>query len=163
MAALSTVIMISAYFPYLTYAIPAIASLPIMVVLVEINKKYSVFTFLASALPVFLFCEPEAKVLYLCFLGYYPILKALLEGLKSRVLEYILKFIFFNLAIYLVYLVSSFIIGISYSDLGDIGKYGVVIFILLDNIAFVAVDICITKLADFYILRLSKMIKKFLR
>ena len=43
MAALATVIMLVSYFPYLTYAVPAIAGLCIMVVVIEINKKWDIF------------------------------------------------------------------------------------------------------------------------
>ena len=80
MAALATVLMLVGYFPYLTYAVPCIASLAIMAVVIELNKKSAFLTYLASLLPIFLFCEMESKLLYICLVGFYPILKALFEN-----------------------------------------------------------------------------------
>lgn len=163
MAALAVVLMLVGYFPYLTYAVPCIASLPIMVVVIELNKKYAFLTYIASILPVFLFCEPEAKLLYLCFIGFYPALKALLELIKSRVAEYILKFVCFNIGVGVIYLFSTFVFGISYDDLGELGKYGALVFLALSNLVFLAYDICITKMAEFYIYRLHASVQKMLK
>lgn len=163
MAALATVLMLVGYFPYLTYAVPCIASLPIMVVVIELNKKYAFFTFIASIIPVFLFCEPECKLLYICFVGFYPALKALLEVMKNRVAEYLIKFLCFNAAVGIIYLLSSFVFGISYDDLGELGKYGAVIFLAFANIVFLAYDICVTKMAQFYIYRLHSSVQKMLK
>ena len=60
-AALATIIMITAYFPYLTYATPAIASLVIMVCFIEIDAKWAVACYLASILPIFLTAEIESN------------------------------------------------------------------------------------------------------
>lgn len=163
MAALATVLMLVGYFPYLTYAVPCIASLPIMVVVVELNKKYAFFTFIASIIPVFLFCEPECKLLYICFIGFYPVLKALLEAIKSRVAEYLIKFLSFNAAVGIIYILSTFVFGISYDDLGELGKYGAFAFLVLANIVFLAYDICITKMSEFYIYRLHPSVQKMLK
>lgn len=163
MAALATVLMLVGYFPYLTYAVPCVASLPIMVVLIEFNKKSALYTYIASILPVFLFCEPESKLLYLCFVGFYPVLKAILEGLKSRILEFILKFVAFNIGVAIIYLLSRFVFGISFDDLGELGKYGSVIFVTLANLVFLAYDFCLSKMAVYYMYRLHSSVQKFLK
>ena len=163
MAALATVLMLVGYFPYLTYAVPCVASLPIMVVLIELNKKSALYTYIASILPVFLFCEPESKLLYLCFVGFYPVLKAILEGLKSRILEFIFKFVAFNIGVAIIYLLSRFVFGISFDDLGELGKYGSVIFVTLANLVFLAYDFCLSKMAVYYMYRLHSSVQKFLK
>lgn len=163
MAALATVIMLVGYFPYLTYATPCVASLAIMAVVIEIDKKSAFLTYLASTLPVFLFCEVESKILYLCFIGFYPILKALFERLKSRVLEYVFKFAAFNLGVLLVYYLSVAVFSISFDDLGELGEYGAAIFLGLANFAFIAYDFCLATMAQFYMLRIHPSVKKYLK
>ncbi len=162
MAALAAVFMLLSYFPYLTYAIPAIAGLFIMVALIETNAKWALLSYISSAVLVFLFAESESKLMYICFLGYYPILKAIIERLKSRVLEWVIKILSFNAAVLLVYYVFAALFGISLDDLNFM-KYGAVMLLALGNIVFVIYDIMVSKMAATYIIkmhpRVSKMIK----
>ena len=53
--ALSVAIMLVSYFPYLTYSVPAVAGLCIMVIVIEYNWKWAFLGYLASAFLVFLF------------------------------------------------------------------------------------------------------------
>ena len=85
-AALSAVFMLLSYFPYLTYAVPAVAGLLIMITVIEAGHKWGIGAYIAASALVFLFAEPEGKLLYICFFGYYPILKAVFDRRKSRAL-----------------------------------------------------------------------------
>ena len=163
MAALAAVLMMAAWFPYVTYAVPCLASLAIMVVTIEYSKRSAFLTYVVSLLPIMLFAEGEAKLLYLCFTGFYPVLKALLEKIKFRPLEFVLKIVCFNIGVAAIYLLSTFVFGISYDDLGDLGRYGAVIFLALANVTFIAYDFCITKMAEFYLLRFHSTVEKMLR
>ena len=162
-AALATVIMIAAYFPYVTYAVPCVASLIIMAVVIELGNKYAFLTYLVSVLPVFFFCEIESKLLYICFLGFYPVLKAIFEKIKNLPLEILLKFVSFNLAIAVVYLFSTLLLGIPFDDMGELGKYGGIILIALANITFLLYDICISKMSIFYMIRIHPNVRKMLK
>lgn len=162
-AALATVIMLTGYFPYLTYAIPCIASMVIMVVVVELGKKYAFATYLVSLLPIILFCEPESKLLYICLAGFYPILKAIFEKTRSRVLEYILKIALVNASIFAIYLLSVFVLGIPFDDMGEFGKYGGAILVIAANITFLLYDFCIGKMAFAYIIKFHPSVKKMLK
>lgn len=163
MAALATVIMMAAWFPYITYAVPCVASLAVMVVTIELGKKWAFTTYIVSLFPVMLFCESESKLLYLCFMGFYPVLKAVLEQINIRALEYALKLVCFNLCVLILYLISSYVFDVTYDDLGELGKYGTVIFLVLANVTFVAYDFCITKMSEFYMIRFHKNVEKILR
>ena len=162
-AALATVIMLTGYFPYLTYAIPCIASLVVMGVVIELGVKYAFATYLASALPVFLFCEKESMILYFCLMGFYPPLKAIFEKIPNRFLEYVLKFALCNAAFFAVYYLSTFVIGIPIDELGEFGKYGAIILLVTANVAFLLYDICITKLSYSYMILIHPKIKKMLK
>lgn len=163
MAALASAFMLTSYFPHLTYAIPAMAGLFIMVSVIELNAKWAVLTYFASAVIVFLLAEPEAKLLYILFFGYYPILKAVMEKQKSRVLEYLVKFLIFNLAVILTYGVFAGIFGISLDDFGDFGKYTVAILLAAANIVFIIYDKAVSQLAGFYMYRLHNTVKRILK
>ena len=123
MSALAVVIVLSAYFPYLTYALPAMAGLCIMVVLIEINAKWAFLTYISSALISFFIAESEAKLLFICIFGYYPILKSIIEKLRNNVLEWIMKIIYFNAVIILVYSVLSKLFIISKEEFAILGNY----------------------------------------
>lgn len=163
MAALATVLMLAAYFPFITYAVPCMASLAVMAVVIELNKKAALLTYIASILPVFLFCETESKILYIVFTGFYPIIKALLESIPLKPVEYLLKFLCFNLSVTAVYFISTLLFGISFEDLGELGKYGGIIFIALANFAFIAYDFCVSRMSQFYMIFIHRHIKKMLK
>lgn len=150
MAALASALMLLSYFPYLTYAIPAIAGLFIMVTVIEIDCKWAFAAYLASAFLVFLFAEIESKLMFIGLLGYYPILKALLERIKKPILEWLLKIAVFNLSLMVVYYALSALTGITSDDFGSLGKYGMVILIVLGNVAFVLYDIAVSRMAAVY-------------
>lgn len=162
-AALITAVMAASYFPFLTYAIPAIAGALIIVPLAEIGKPYAVGTYVVSALLVMLFAENEAKLMYVCFFGYYPVIKAVFEKIKLRLIEYILKFAVFNGAVTAVYLLLAELFMIDMEGVGDYGKYGVIILYAVGNVAFVLYDICLEKLCTLYMCRLHPKIKKIMR
>ncbi len=163
MAALASLFMLTSHFPYLTYAIPAVAGLFIMIAVIEIDVKWSVLAFVASAVIITLIAELEAKMLYVLFFGYYPILKAVFEKLKSRVLEYVLKFAVFNAAVLLAYGVVAGLIGVDLGDMGDFGVYTSVILFIAANAVFPLYDIAVSRMAQFYIIRVHPQVRKILK
>ena len=151
MSALAVVIVLAAYFPYLTYALPAMAGLCIMVVLIEINAKWAFLTYLSSAIISFFIAESEAKLLFICIFGYYPILKALIEKLRNSVFEWV---------IILVYFLLSGLFAVSTEDFGILGQYGAYIFLGAANLVFVLYDICVSRMAMFYLYKLQPKISR---
>lgn len=162
-AALAVVVMLTGYFPYLTYAIPAVAGLLMMVPLIECGAGWSFATYTSSAVLIFIIGETESKILYILFLGYYPILKSLIERIRKQLVEWVLKLLFFNAAAVAFYYISSVLFAISYDDFGILGKYGAVIFLALCNIVFVLYDIGISRVASYYMFSLHDKIKKIIK
>ncbi len=157
------VFMLLSYFPYLTYAIPAVAGLCIMVVVIEINLKWAVLSYLSSAALVFLSAEAESRLLYIFFLGYYPILKAVVEKIRKPVAEWVLKILSFNSAVALVYMLFSKAMGISLSDFGILGEFGIVILLVLGNTAFILYDIAVSRMASVYIFAVRPKLNKIFK
>ncbi len=163
MAALAVAVMLTSYFPYLTYTIPAVAGLFIMAAVIEVGKKWAFLSFAVSAVIVFMVAEPEAKLMYIGFLGYYPILKALIERIRKPVIEWVLKMISFNVAVIIIYACFASLFGISFEDFGALGKYGAIITLGIGNIVFVVYDIAVARMAMFYNFVIRPKFKRFLK
>lgn len=162
-SALICSVMAAAYFPFLTYAIPAVAGALIIIPLVEAGKGYALCTYVVTSILVMLFAENEAKLMYICLFGYYPVLKAVFETIKIRAVEYILKFLVFNLAVTTVYLLFASVFMIDVEGFGDFGKYSVIILYAVGNVAFILYDICLARLCGLYFYRLHPKIEKIMK
>ena len=140
-------------FPFATYALPALAGLLLVVIVVDHGMKWAWSVYGAiSALAILITPDREAAAMFVLFFGYYPILKSVLERIRSRVVEYILKFVVFNVAIVVSYLIIINVLGISeiLEEFGELGKYGVWIMLGMGNIVFLLYDITITRLICIY-------------
>ena len=162
-AALAAALMLVSYFPYLTYAIPAVAGLFMMIPLITADCKWAFCAYIVSAVIVLFTAEPEAKFLYVFLLGYYPIVKALIERIKKPFVEWLIKILIYNAAIVIFYKTAAFVIGADFTDFGDLGKYGVYIFWAFSNIVFVLYDIAVSRMAVLYIYRIHPQIKKLFK
>jgi hypothetical protein len=162
LSALCVVIMLVSYFPYLTYAVPAFASLIMMVILIELGLKWSFFSYLTASFLVFLFAETESKILFIMFFGFYPIIKAIIEKIGKPIIEWCIKFLVFNSAVLSAYFILTKLFMLPMDDLGDFQKYGTAILLLMANVVFVFYDIVITKMAVTYIAKFHSRVSKFL-
>lgn len=161
MSALSTAFMLTSLFPYLTYAIPAVAGLFIMVAVVEVDNKWGLASYIVSALLVAILPgDSEAKLLYIAFFGYYPILKAELENKCNRVLEYILKFAVLNIALVLSYGIFATVFGIEIGNMSEFGKYTRLILLAAANIIFPIYDLAVSRVAGVYLARLHRSVTR---
>lgn len=162
-AALAVVVMLVGYFPYLTYAIPALAGIFMMIPLIECGLSWSFATYTVSSLIIFVMGETESKMLYVLFLGYYPIIKSVIERINKQAIEWVIKLLCFNVAIVVFYYVSSFLFLISYDEFNIYGKYAIYAFWFLCNIVFVLYDIGISRVASYYMQNFHGKIKKFIK
>ena len=163
MSALAVVVMLTAYFPYLTYAVPAFAGLCVMAVLLEIGFKWAISCYVVSAALTMLFCEPEAMLMYVFLFGYYPILKAVIERINKPFFEWLIKVVLFNAVVITVYSFIAKLFGVDLSDTNDFGKYTVYIVLAVANPVFVVYDITISKMAIFYFYKIQPKLKKFFK
>lgn len=161
--ALITVIMLFAYIPSLTYSVPAIAGIVLIMVMIEFDLKYAIITYTASVFTVFLFCEMEAKLLYIMLFGIYPWLKCIIERINSKTVAFVLKLLYFNIAAVTAMLILRLIMGLSIGNLGLVEIYTSVLFLAVANLVFLLYDFVLYKLADFYILRFHKTVQKILK
>lgn len=163
MAAIADVIMLVSYFPYLTYAVPAVAGMFMMIPLIEIGPAYSFGCYAVSSVLALIMGEPESSVLYVCLFGFYPIIKALIERINNTFVQWAVKFAVFNICVLAFYFIASFIFSVSFDDLGNFGRYGAYAFLLFCNAAFVLYDIALSRVAGLYYRRFHPRISKIFK
>ena len=104
MTALAAVVLIlSNIVPIGLYTFPAAAGIIIYILTFTVGRSYAWASYGAvSLLSLFLCADREASLCFVCFLGFYPLLKELLEKLP-KVLAYAAKVLLFNAAAVSVY------------------------------------------------------------
>lgn len=112
-------LLLTNFFPNATLALPALAGVMLMVIVMEIGKRWSWAVFGVSAiLSFFLVSDKKVVLLYGLFLGYYPTLKAGIErAVRSQVLGWILKLLTFNAAVGLYFVLIVFVLQIPISGI----------------------------------------------
>lgn len=163
MSALSASIMLLSYFPALTYAIPAIAGVVFIILVVETDYKWALMSYAATSVLVMLLAEPEAKMMFVAFFGYYPIIKGCIEKLRNRPAEYLIKFAVFNVAVIAAYVVIIYVLQMPIDEMGELGKYSALVLLGLGNIAFFVYDFAISRVVGLYIMTLHKKLRRLVR
>lgn len=141
-------------FPFMTYAIPALAGILMIAIVVECGAKWALLVYLAvSFLSVIVTPDRTAALMFIAFFGFYPILKSYIEQTKSRVVEYLVKFGIFNVCVVGAYLVVIYIFRLDQilEEFGMFGQYSVLALWLLGNITFFVYDIATTRLISAYV------------
>lgn len=139
--------------PFFTYLCPMFAGTLLIMVVVEISVKWAFATYAAIAiLSIFTTPDKEAALLFIFLLGYYPILKSIIERLSSRVFEWIIKFLVFNISVICCYwlVINAFGMGQILEDWGKWGQYGMLIFLAMGNVVFVIYDLFLTSVIVMY-------------
>lgn len=92
-------------------------------------------------------------LLYLVFLGLYPVVKSRIEGLRRGAVEWILKLSFFNAALILSWFLFQ---GLFLPELPQWLKEGAVVFFAGGNLVFICYDIGLSRLIGLLGHRLSR-------
>lgn len=157
MAALSVVLMWLTFIPSSTIILPAIAGVLLIAVVLEAGTKWALLIFVAvSLISLILAPDIEAKVFYIMFFGYYPIIKKFLEGKKAKWLQWLLKLIILNVCSVLIYYIITKISGIP-KEFNQMW-YLALSWILI-NVTFIIYDFALTRLIALYIFKIRKNFK----
>ena len=140
--------------PFAEYALPAMAGIVLIAVGVENGAKNAVVVYAAvSLLSLILVPRPEAAMLFVFFFGYYPILQFRLDNIRPKVLQYLVKFIIFNVSVGLAYFLIIRLFGITdiLDDFGDFGRYSALVLLAFGNVFFAVYDFTVSNLRYVYI------------
>jgi len=138
----------------LDYTIPAFAGFLMVVMIVETSPKWAVTTYVVVSTLCFIVTPNyEATMLFVLFMGYYPILKFYLDRLENKVLSWTIKYVVFNVAVVIFFLVFQYVF--TSVDLLEgmemFGRFAIPILWLMGNIMFLLYDIVLGQLVDLYI------------
>lgn len=161
-AALASVIMLASYIPYITYASAALAGLVFIVLVIEQSKRWAFLAFLVTAIFAALFAEPYSKVLFICFLGYYPILKAILDQIKNSALRVALKLLCFNASAALSFFALNYVVSVPFERIPFKNIY-IAAAVLVANLIFLLYDYGINGVVQFYMTRLHTTVYSMLK
>ena len=154
-ASLCTLLMLlTGFFPFLTYAAPAAAGFLLIAVIVDCGYRWAMLVYLVVAL-LSLFVVPDKQTaMIFVFLGYYPVVKDYLDHhQKSKLLKWIVKFFIFNLSILAAYGLMLYVFQMPdiMTDMGTLGRWTGLITLLAGNIVFVVFELALTRI--FYVYR----------
>jgi len=144
----------SGFLPMLGYTIPTFAGFLMVVMIVEANWQWALSTYAAvSLLCIFVTPNYEATLLFILFMGYYPILKFYLDKKKSRVVKWAVKLSVFNAAIVIFFMAFRYIFTSvdMLEGMEMFGRYAVLVLWILANIFFFIYDYALTQLILLYV------------
>lgn len=164
-AAISLIIMaIFGTFQSMTYAAPVVCGVFIAFACIEFSSKFAFALYFAvSVLSLAIVPNKECAVFYALFFGLYPILKGFIESRTKGTVTWIIKYVFFNIAIIIGYLICSKLLNISYDETGVLGKFTLLFLWGSGNAAFLIYDIAFTRVVTLYIYKWQKYVKRFLK
>ena len=125
--------------PIATYVTPMLCIIIMQIILHGCGKRFAWTWYIAvSILSLLLSPDKEAALLFL-FLGGYPCLKQIFE--RSR-LHMILKLLYFNASISVLYYLVCTILGLSeiQKEYSEFNRIGLIVFLVLGNITFLLLD-----------------------
>ena len=149
--------MMGGIFPFAQFCGPMLACLCVMLFLVECGNRSAFFMYLTvSLLSFFLSPDLESVMLFIFFIGWYPILKVFLETrVKSRFLQMAVKLTALCVCVGLAYytLLNLMAVPSLTEEFAEYTTVMLIVLILMGVVAFILVDVCLTRTAALYLNR----------
>lgn len=161
-AALSLVLMLlTSLVPFGTFAFPTFAGILLVLLVFNLGYGYAFAVYFVTAVLSFLLAaDKEAALYYTAFLGFYPIVKGLIERIRLRPVQYVVKLVLFNVCIIGAFYIGMFILSVPKESFTLFGIYMPWVFLILGNIFFVIYDLCVTRLVTLYLLKWHNKLNK---
>ena len=137
--------LMTGFFPFLTYAAPAAAGFLLIAVIVDCGYRWAMLVYLVVP-------DKQAAMIFV-FLGYYPVLKDYLDHhMKSRAMQWIIKFAVFNLSILAAYGLMIYVFQMPdvMTEMGTLGQFTGLVTLLAGNIVFIVFELALTRIFYFY-------------
>ena len=153
MSALGVAFMyVGALFEVLDLSTAAIASICVLLVLTELGGRYAWLTYaVTGVLPLQLLPQKFAAVLFLGFLGFYPMAKSFFERKFRGWRCLVLKILLLNICTFLMLLAVRYVVAEA--------LWFEIMTLVLANIVFVVYDVALTRLLHAYVFVWRKKLK----
>ena len=134
--------------PLATYVAPALAGILIVPVAIEFGIKTGYVLYAAiGLLSLFVVPDKEMSLIFVFFLGFYPLLKASIERMRSRAAMYgIILFLF--------------PIGAVVEEFESMGIPFTGLLLLMGNVTFVIYDVAVARIIGLYCARFRARLMK---
>lgn len=165
MTALSVTLMLTGgIIPIATYAVPMIAGVLLLPILLEYGKKSAWTSFAAVSLIVLLLGIDKEAAFFYIFLGYYPIIKWDIERIPKKFLKLTTKLVLFNLSLVVMYAILGAVLNMDaiIQEFSQMGAVLMIVFVLVLNLCLFLYDRLMLPLVYLYASRISPKLK-FLR
>lgn len=156
MTAVCCVIMtIGSFFGNIDLTAAAIASLCVVLTVIEIGYKHAILVYVASSVLGALIIPVKTPVLFFTlFLGFYPILKSFTERLKKP------QAIILKLSSYFISVTAIILLYLAFfAPETTFPKHYYILIAIFGALVFVVYDYALTKLISVYIFNIRKRIK----
>lgn len=143
---------ISAVAPTARVAVVAVAGISCAVALIETGMSGALMVYAASSILALLIVPARDSALgFAFFFGLYPIVKSLCERIRSRVLEWGAKIVFFYIALTLMFWLAG---TLFMSE--PLADWLYAVLYAGGGVVFVLYDIALTRVITIYVRRVSK-------
>lgn len=147
--ALSLVILyLTNVIPINTIAILTIASSVIPITIIKTDIKTSIMVYIITSICSFMFLPITYSIMYIFIFGVYGIIKSFIERLHNTPIEIILKLVYFNIILTIVYFALP-------SILGNI-EISLLLAFISANIAFLIYDYALTIVITYFVTKFNK-------
>ena len=141
--------------PMLDYTIPTFAGFLMVIMIVDTDTKWAFTTYAAvSFLCLIITPNLEASMLFILFMGYYPILRVYLDRIPVRLVRVGIKFAVFNAALIIFYSLVQYVF-MADEDMTEgmemFGRYALMVLWLMANVFFVMYDRLLGQLTALYV------------
>jgi len=142
----------------------AIAGFVIVIAVIELRGRYPVMMyFVISLLSVLVLPNKYPALFFIFFGGFYPIFKSYIERFHY-IIAWVVKFSIFNIFLAFMILAVKFLINKGFlPDAGDgdlnhlFENFKIIVFVVA-NFVFLLYDIAMTRIINFYIIKIRKLI-----
>lgn len=149
--------------PLATYVAPALAGILIVPVAIEFGIKTGYVLYAAiGLLSLFVVPDKEMSLIFVFFLGFYPLLKASIERMRSRAARWAVKLAVFNACIVGMYGIILFLfpIGAVVEEFESMGIPFTGLLLLMGNVTFVIYDVAVARIIGLYCARFRARLMK---
>ena len=148
-------------FPTMTYALPAIAGALLIAVVMEAGLKWGLACYaVVGVLTLLIGTDKESAALFCLLFGYYPVLKSRLDPMRSRVVQWILKLLLFNVVALCLWLLALYVFHVPEETFRVAGVSLQWLLLPAANAVFVLYDLALGGLAAFYWQRLHPVVER---
>lgn len=147
------VLFIGSVFQTLDLSAAAFGSFIVLASLIELGTGYT-FGIYAAASVISLVILPykSPAVVFLCFAGFYPIIKQYLNRIKPLPLSFIIRFGVFNILLTLMIFLAKEVFIVE----DDLFGFNWIIY-LMSNVVFAVYDLTLERMAFYYVNKLRKV------